>query len=76
MLKVTVTSSVVALDKVAVKVKDDPAFSAIEVADVDNVTTGVLSFSTIVMVTDWDPLSVASAPDIVDIEIIAVSFHS
>ena len=63
-------------DRVAVKVKDDPAFSAILVADVDNVTTGVLSFSTIVTVTDWDPLSVASAPDIVEIEIIAVSFPS
>ena len=47
-----------------------------EVADVDNVTTGVLSFSRIVIVTDCDPLSVASAPDIVEIEIIAVSFPS
>ena len=39
-------------------------------------TTGVLSFSTIVIVTDCDPLSVASAPDTLDIEIIAVSFPS
>ena len=76
MLKVTVTSSDVALDKVAVKVKDDPAFSAILVADVDNVTTGVLSFSTIVIVTDCDPLSEASAPETDEIEIIAVSFPS
>ena len=75
-LKVTVTSSDVALDKVAVNVKDDPAFSAILVADVDNVTTGVLSFSTIVIVTDCDPLSEASAPETDEIEIIAVSFPS
>ena len=52
MLNVTVTSAVVATDKVAVNVKDDPAFSAIEVAEVANVTTGVLSFSFIVIVTD------------------------
>ena len=44
MLNVTVTSAVVATDKVAVKVRDEPAFSAIEVAEVANVTTGVLSF--------------------------------
>ena len=50
MLNVTVTLAVVALDKVAVKVKDDPAFSAILVADVARVTTGVLSFSVIVIV--------------------------
>ena len=43
-LKVTVTSSDVALDKVAVNVKDDPAFSAILVADVDNVTTEYYHF--------------------------------
>ena len=63
MLRATVTSSVVAFDKVAVKVIEEPAFSAILVADVDNVTTGVLSFSTIVIVTDCEPLSVASAPE-------------
>ena len=50
MLSATVTSSVVALDKVAVNVKDEPAFSAIVVAEVAKVTTGVLSFSVIVMV--------------------------
>ena len=75
-LKVTVTSSDVALDKVAVKVKDVPAFSVIEVADVDSVTTGVLSFSAIVIVTDCDPLSEASAPETDEIEIIAVSLPS
>ena len=37
---------------VAVKVKDVPAFSAIEVAEVVNVTVGELSFSVIVIVTD------------------------
>ena len=36
----------------AVKVKDDPAFSAILVAEVANVTVGALSFSEIVIVTD------------------------
>ena len=40
----------VATDKVAVKVKEEPAFSAIVVAEVANVTTGVLSFSVIVIV--------------------------
>ena len=50
MLNVTVTFAVVALDKVAVRVKDEPAFSAIEDAEVARVTTGVLSFSVIVIV--------------------------
>ena len=36
----------------AVNVKDDPAFSAILVADVAMLTVGALSFSVIVMVTD------------------------
>ena len=41
------------LDKVAVKVKDEPAFSAIELAaEVDRVTVGALSSSVIVIVTD------------------------
>ena len=44
---VTVTSAVVAVDRVAVIVKDDPAFSAIEVALVVSVTVGALSFSLI-----------------------------
>ena len=48
----TVTLAVVATERVAVSVKDEPAFSAIEVAEVANVTTGVLSFSFIVIVTD------------------------
>ena len=48
----TVTLAVVATDKVAVKVKDEPAFSVIEVAEVVRVTVGALSFSFIVIVTD------------------------
>ena len=66
----------VATDKVAVKVSEEPAFSAIVVADVSNVTTGVLSFSVTVIVTDWVPLSVASAPETLSIAIIPVSFPS
>ena len=46
------------------------------VADVANVTVGALSFSVIVIVTDWVPLSVASAPETVETDIIAVSFPS
>ena len=41
----TVTSAVVALDKVAVNVRVDPEFSLIELAEVDNVTVGALSSS-------------------------------
>ena len=52
MLIPTVTSAVVAIDKVAVSVSEDPAFSAIELAELDNVTVGALSFSVIVIVTD------------------------
>ena len=48
----TVTSAVVATDKVAVKVKDEPAFSVILEAEDVNVTVGALSFSVIVIVTD------------------------
>ena len=46
------TVSSTAPDNVAVKVNDDPAFSAIDVALVVSVTVGALSFSVIVMVTD------------------------
>ena len=56
----------VATDNVAVSVKDEPAFSAIELAEVDNVTVGALSFSVIVIVTDWVPSSVADPPETVD----------
>ena len=59
---------------VAVNVKEEPAFSAIEDADDVNVTVGALSFSVIVIVTDCEPLSAASAPETEDMEITAVSF--
>ena len=48
----TVTSDEVATERVAVKVREEPAFSAIVVAEVVNVTVGALSFSVIVIVTD------------------------
>ena len=72
----TVTSAVVATDKVAVNVKDDPAFSAIELAEVANVTVGELSFSVIVIVTDCVPSSVADPPETVSIATIPVSLPS
>ena len=77
MLNETVTSALVGLLKVAVNVKDDPAFSAILVADVARVTEGAASPSAeIVIVSDCVPLSVASAPETDEIEIIAVSSAS
>ena len=66
----------VATDKVAVKVKDDPAFSAIELADDVRVTVGALSFSVIVIVTDCVPSSVADPPETVDIATTPVSLPS
>ena len=69
-------SSSAAIELVAVSVKDVPAFSAIEVAEVANVIVGELSFSVIVIVTDCDPLSAASAPETLEIEITAVSLPS
>ena len=65
-----------ATDKVAVKVNEDPAFSAILVADVARVTVGALSFSVIVIVTDCVPSSVADPPETVDIATIPVSLPS
>ena len=73
---VTVTSAVVAVDKVAVMVKDDPAFSAMDVALVERVTVGADSSSEIVIVTDCDPLSVALPPETLLIAIVAVSSPS
>jgi hypothetical protein len=66
----------VATDKVAVNVKEEPAFSAIVDADVARVTVGALSSSVTVIVTDCVPLSVASAPLTLSIDIIAVSLPS
>ena len=54
--------------------RDDPAFSAIDVALTLSVTVGALSLSVIVMVTFWSPLSVAPPPETPLIERIAVSF--
>ena len=50
MLNVTVTSALVALLKVAVRVKDEPAFSAIEVAEVVRVTVGAASPSAVIVI--------------------------
>ena len=55
----TVTVSSTAPVNVAVNVKDEPAFSAIDVALTLKLTVGAVSFSEIVMVTDCDPLSLA-----------------
>ena len=48
----TVTSAVVATDKVAVNVNEEPAFSSILDADDVRMTVGALSFSEMVIVTD------------------------
>ena len=72
----TVTSAVVATDNVAVKVKDVPAFSAIELAEEVKVTVGALSFSVTVIVTDCVPSSVAEPPETVSIATILVSLPS
>ena len=69
-------SSSAAIELVAVNVRDDPAFSAIEVAEVARVIVGELSFSVMVMVTDCEPLSAASAPETLSIATIPVSFPS
>ena len=72
----TVTLAVVALDNVAVNVREPPEFSAVVDALVDNVTVGAESFSVIVIVSCWVPFSVAPPPETLDISIIAVSFPS
>ena len=72
----TVTVSSTAPDNVAVNVKDEPAFSAIDVALVVNVTVGAVSLSEIVMVTDCDPLSLAPPPDTLLTDTVAVSSSS
>ena len=73
----TVTSAVVATDKVAVNVKEDPEFSTILVADEDKVTVGALSLSVIVIVTSCGvPLSFAEPPETEEIATVAVSLPS
>ena len=74
--RATVTSAVVATDRVAVSVKDVPAFSAMDVALVASVTVGADSLSVIVIVFDCHPLSVALPPEILLIARVAVSFPS
>ena len=76
MPKLTVTSSSATCEIVAVKVNEDPAFSAIEVAEVANVTVGELSFSVMVMVTDCVPSSAAYAPETPVIDTTGDSFPS
>ena len=73
---VTVISSSATIELVAVKVKDDPAFSAMLEAEDVRVIVGELSFSVIVMVTDCVPSSVAEPPETEDIATIPVSFPS
>ena len=74
--RATVTSSSVVLERVAVIVRELPAFSAIEVALTVSVTLPALSLSVIVIVTDCDPLSVALPPETLLIAIVAVSSPS
>ena len=74
-VNVTVTSSLVAPESVAVKVKSEP-FSATELALVLKVTVGAVSLSVIVIVSDCVPLSVASPPDTPVMAMIAVSLPS
>ena len=47
----TVISSSATIELVAVNVKDDPAFSAIEVADVARVTVGAVSYTHLTLPT-------------------------
>ena len=74
--RATVTSAVVATDKVAVNVSVDPEFSLIELAEVESVTVGALSSSVIVIVSDCVPSSVADPPETPVIATIAVSLPS
>ena len=70
------TSSSATLERVAVKVNEEPAFSAIEVALVASVTVGDDSFSKIVNVTDCDPPSLAPPPETLSIATTAASSPS
>ena len=73
---VTVISSSATIELVAVSVSEEPAFSAIELAEDDKVIVGELSFSVIVIVTDCVPSSVADPPETVAIATIPVSLPS
>ena len=65
-------SSSVTIELVAVTVNEEPAFSAIDDAEVAKVIVGELSFSVIVIVTDCVPSSVAEPPETVDIATIPI----
>ena len=54
----------------------DPVFSSIDVELTLKETVGCVSFSVMVKVTDWEPLSVAPPPDTLLIATTAVSFSS
>ena len=69
-------SIIVAKFIVAVRVMLLPEFSAIVLALADKLTTGAVSFSVIVIVTDCVPSSVAEPPETVAIATIPVSFPS
>ena len=73
---VTVTSADSVVERVAVIVIDDPAFSAIDDALTVRATVGALSFSDTVILTACVPLSVASPPDTPLMEMVAVSSPS
>ena len=67
---------IVAKLKVAVTVIVPSEFSAIELLSIDKLTTGAVSSSLIVIVTDCVPSSVAEPPETVDIATIPVSLPS
>ena len=73
---VTVTFDESVVERVAVIVKDDPAFSAMDEALIDSVTAAALSSSVIVIVAVCVPLSVAEPPDTPVMAITADSFPS
>ena len=70
---VTVTSAVVAVERVAVSVRLEPAFSAILEADDESVTVGADSSSVIVSVP---VASEIVAPETLESVMVAVSFPS
>ena len=69
-------SSSATIELVAVRVSEEPAFSAILEADDVRVIVGALSFSVIVIVTDCVPSSVADPPETLEIAAIPVSLPS
>ena len=72
----TVISSSATIELLQLMLKMNLRFSAIELAEVLNVIVGELSFSVMVIVTDWVPSSVADPPETEDIDTTAVSLPS